>query len=222
MIPLVYRRIRGSSRATRVPAVFLDRDGVLVEDVGYLHRVSDIRYLEGALAAIASLNAMDLPVVLITNQAGIGRGMYGWSEFEQVQEQIDRDLAGYGGRLDGVWACAAHPLGMGECAHPCHPFRKPNAGMIEDAAEGMQLDLRRSWLIGDQPSDIEAGLRAGVAGVCHVATGYGAATRAEVERLPKQYDSGHCEFFPCASLADAIQHIQEKFEREPGWVSARF
>jgi D-glycero-D-manno-heptose 1,7-bisphosphate phosphatase len=221
MMPVVYRRIRGLGQPTQGPAIFLDRDGVMVEDVGYLHRVADIRYIEGALEAIASLNVMGPAVILITNQAGIGRGMYGWTEFKRVQEQIDRDLARYGAHLDGVWACAAHPLGIGEFAHPSHPFRKPNAGMIYDAAQRMQLELSRSWLIGDKPLDIEAGLRVGVAGVCHVATGYGAATRDEAERLPERYHRRPCEFFPCASIADAARYIGEKLERERAWVNLR-
>jgi D-glycero-D-manno-heptose 1,7-bisphosphate phosphatase len=214
MTGVVYRRARITGGALRVPAIFLDRDGVIVEDVGYLHRTSDIRYIDGALAAVASLHAMGSPVVLITNQSGIGRGMYGWKRFERVQQQIDRDLARLGARLDGVWACAAHPQGRGEFAHPSHPFRKPNAGMLYDAAERMHLELSRSWLVGDKPSDVEAGLRGGLAGICHVATGYGAVTRAEADRLPRLYGSGRCEYFSCASIAEAAQHIREQLERE--------
>jgi len=221
MMPVVYRRLRARRGSFRVPGIFLDRDGVLAEEVGHLHRVSDLRYVEGALRAIAWLNTLGLPVVLITNQAGIGRGLYGWKEFREVQEQIERDLACFGGRLDGVWACAAHPLGRGEFAHPCHPFRKPNAGMLYDAAECMHLDLCRSWLIGDQLSDIEAGLRAGVAGVCHVATGHGAATRTEVECLLENFRGCPSEFCSCTSLAEAAQYILEKLEREPAWVGKR-
>jgi D-glycero-D-manno-heptose 1,7-bisphosphate phosphatase len=214
MIPAVYYRMRAPSQRACVPAIFLDRDGVIVQDIGYLHRAVDICYIDGALEAIASLNELGFPVVLITNQAGIGRGMYGWAEFEQVQERIERDLARHGGQLDGVWACAAHPCGIGELAHPSHPFRKPNPGMIYDAATRMQLDVGRSWLVGDKPFDIEAGLRAGIAGVCHVQTGYGTATRAEAERLLEHYQSNDCEFVPCASIADASHYIMGPLKKE--------
>jgi len=222
MTGVVYRRMRITGQAGPVPAIFLDRDGVIVEEVGYLHRTVDIRYIDGAVEAIASLNAMGSPVVLITNQSGIGRGMYGWKGFERVQEQIDRDLARVGARLDGVWACAAHPMGLGEFAHPSHPFRKPNAGMLYDAAERMHLELNRSWLVGDKPMDVEAGLRGGVAGICHVATGYGAATRAEADRLPRQYGGGGCDYFPCASITDAAQYIRKQIERESAWGESTF
>ncbi len=221
MMPVIYRRIRGFERSRRVPAVFLDRDGVLVEEVGHLHRVADIHYVEGALAALAGLKAAALPLVLVTNQAGIGRGLYRWDDFERVQAQIDRDVAAYGVRFDGVWACAAHPDGVGTYAHTSHPFRKPNPGMIFDAAEFMHLDVNRSWLIGDQPSDIEAGLRAGVAGVCHVNTGHGRATRTQVEHLRERYPR-QGEFLLCASLADAIPHVLAQIETEAACLPGKF
>ena len=93
--------------------------------------------------------------------------------------------------------------------------------MIRDAARCLQLDLRRSWLVGDKPGDLEAGLRAQLAGVCLVATGYGAASRLEVDRLLQQYGSP-CEFLPCASLPDAIHHILATIAQETACLTARF
>jgi len=209
MIPAVYREIRRVGRTS--PAVFLDRDGVLVEDTGHLHRVADIRYIEGALEAVTTLNAAGLPVVLVTNQAGIGRGLYGWDDFQLVQQQIDSDLAACGGRFDGVWACAAYPR---------HLFRKPNTGMLHDAAERMSLDLGRSWLVGDQPSDIEAGLRAQLAAICHVATGHGARNRAAVEFLINSYGY-RSKFYPCSSLRQAVPRILECMPAQHSNVSIR-
>ncbi len=160
----------------RRPAVFLDRDGVIVEEVNYLHRVEDIRYVPGALEAIAGLNRKGVPVIVVTNQAGVGRGYYGWSDYEAVQNQIVADLSRHGGWLDGVWACGAHP-------DAAHPWRKPGTGMLEDAAEKLGLDLSRSWLVGDKPLDLEAAIRARLAGAVLVLTGYGAKMRAQAEEL---------------------------------------
>ncbi len=220
MMPVVYRRFCALATTPR-PGIFLDRDGVIVEEVRYLHRPSDIRYIAGALTAIASTYAMGIPAVVVTNQSGIGRGFYGWKDFAAVQKQIDADLAGCGGQFDGVWACAAHPSGIREYAHPSHPFRKPEPGMILDAARCLRLDLERSWLVGDKPCDIEAGLRAQLAGICLVATGYGAAMRLEVEGLLRQYGSS-CEFFPCDSLPDAIHHILAKIGQETECLTGKF
>ena len=162
------------------PGVFLDRDGVIVEDVGYLHRIEDIRYIDGALGAIAKLNQLGIPVVMVTNQAGIGKGYYGWEEFEQVQKHIEDRLAFEGGWLDGAWGCACHPEALGDLAAADHPFRKPNPGMILAAASSLAIDLSASWLVGDKPLDIEAAYRAGLRGAVHLLGGYGRETREQV------------------------------------------
>ena len=93
------------------PALFLDRDGVLVEETGYLHRAEEARLIPGATAAVAAAAHAGRPVVLITNQAGIGRGYYGWAEFQAVQERITADLAAGGAAFDMVLACPFHAAG---------------------------------------------------------------------------------------------------------------
>ena len=159
------------------PALFLDRDGVLVEETGYLHRAEEARLIPGAAAAIAAANRADLPVVLITNQSGIGRGYYGWSDFQAVQETITADLAAGGATLDMVLACPFHAEGQPPYRHSAHPCRKPRPGMILRAAEALGLDLAGSWIVGDRAIDLEAGRAAGLAGGAHVLTGHGAAER---------------------------------------------
>ena len=156
-------------------ALFLDRDGVLVEEIDHLCRVEDVAVLPGAAAVISTANRQGNPVVLITNQAGIGRGLYGWAEFMAVQNAIIATLEAQGARFDAVYACPHHPSGKGDFRHPDHPARKPNPGMILRAAADLDLDLRRSWLVGDKTIDVEAAKRAGLAGAMQVMTGYGAA-----------------------------------------------
>ncbi len=165
------------------PALFLDRDGVLVEETGYLHRAEEVRLIPGATAAVAAAARAGLPVVLITNQAGIGRGYYGWAEFQAVQEKIAADLAVGGGAFDMVLACPFHAAGQPPYRHPDHPCRKPRPGMILRAAEMLGLDLAGSWVVGDRAIDLEAGCAAGLAGGVHVLTGHGAAERGAALEL---------------------------------------
>jgi D-glycero-D-manno-heptose 1,7-bisphosphate phosphatase len=159
------------------PALFLDRDGVIVEEVEYLQRVNDIRLISGVAAVIAAANQREIAVVMVTNQAGIGRGYYGWPEFSAVQDAILSALVQDGARIDAVYACAHHPSAVGPYAHSDHPWRKPNPGMLLRAAGDLNLELGRSWLVGDKAIDIEAARRARLAGAMHVATGHGRRDR---------------------------------------------
>ena len=146
------------------PALFLDRDGVIVVDTHYLCRVEDMRVIAGAPAAIARCNALGIPVVVVTNQAGIGRGYYGWAEFQAVQDAIAAELRAVGAHLDAVLACAYHGEGRQPLRVADHPWRKPNPGMILEAAKRLQVDLARSWIVGDRAHDLAAGAAAGLAG----------------------------------------------------------
>jgi D-glycero-D-manno-heptose 1,7-bisphosphate phosphatase len=154
------------------PAVFLDRDGTLNVEVGYLHRPEEVVLFEGAVGAIAELNRRGIPVIVVTNQAGIGRGKYGWADFQAVTDRIAELLRAENAHLDGTYAAPHHEHGIGEYAHPDHPDRKPNPGMLVRAAAEHGLDLARSWMIGDKALDLEAGRRAGCR-VALVRTGYG-------------------------------------------------
>lgn len=185
--------------------MFLDRDGVVVEETGYLHHVEDLVYLPGALEAVARLNRAGYAVVLVTNQAGIARGYYGWPEFEAVEGAIEATLARAGGHLDGVWACPFHTEGVGAYAHPDHPFRKPNPGMIDDAVQAMNLRREASWLIGDKVCDLEAGLRGGLGGVVHVRTGHGGEHRARVAALRQAWPERRVE--EAETLAAAVEWL---------------
>jgi D-glycero-D-manno-heptose 1,7-bisphosphate phosphatase len=156
-------------------ALFLDRDGVVVKEIDHLCRVEDVAVLPRAAAVIGVANRQGIPVVLVTNQAGIGRGLYGWAEFLAVQNAVIAVLEPEGARFDAVYACPHHAHGKGNFWYPDHPARKPNPGMILRAAADLDLDLKRSWLVGDKTIDVEAAKRAGLAGAMQVMTGYGAA-----------------------------------------------
>jgi D-glycero-D-manno-heptose 1,7-bisphosphate phosphatase len=145
-------------------ALFLDRDGVIVTDTHYLCRVEDMRVTAGAAAAIARCNALQIPVVVVTNQAGIGRGYYDWNAFHAVQGALKAALAAEGAHLDGVLACAYHADGQAPLRVDNHPWRKPNPGMIVEAAHRLQLDLPRSWIVGDRAHDLAAGAAAHLSG----------------------------------------------------------
>jgi D-glycero-D-manno-heptose 1,7-bisphosphate phosphatase len=162
-----------SGGCARRPGVFLDRDGVIVEEVNYLGRAEDVRLLPGAAAAIGHFNRKNIPVVVVTNQSGVGRGYYDWPAFQAVQAVLSASLADDDAHIDAVFACAYHGDAKGPYQVADHFWRKPNPGMILAAAERMQLDLAKSWVVGDRASDLAAGRAAALAGGVLVATGHG-------------------------------------------------
>ncbi|MBZ0272331.1 HAD family hydrolase [bacterium] len=159
------------------PAVFLDRDGCLSEEVGYVNHVSRIRAIPGVAGAIARLNRAGVPAVMVTNQAGAARGYFPLDLIEQVNAALVAQLAGQGARIDGVYYCP-HLRGavLPELDVDCG-CRKPRTGLIERAAADLNLDPKRSFMVGDKYSDVELGFAMGGEGLL-VLTGYG---RGEVE-----------------------------------------
>lgn len=146
-------------------AAFLDRDGVLIEDRGYPHRPEDLRLIPGAASAVARLKAHDFITVIVTNQSGVARGLFSEDRMWAFNGELVERLASEGAVIDAVYACPFLPdAPVAAYAHPDHPDRKPNPGMILRAARDLELDLTRSLLIGDRDSDMEAARRAGVAG----------------------------------------------------------
>lgn len=162
--------------ATARPALVLDRDGVVVEEVHFLHRPEDVRLVPGAAAVLALARKQGIPVVLATNQSGIARGLFGWQEFAATQDRVEALLAAEGAAFDMVLACPFHPEGKPPYRRE-HPCRKPQPGMLLRAAERLGIDLARSWVVGDRARDLEAGRAAGCAGGLHVLSGHGAAER---------------------------------------------
>jgi D-glycero-D-manno-heptose 1,7-bisphosphate phosphatase len=185
-----------------VPAVFIDRDGTLNEEVGYLHRAEDVVLIPGAAEGLARLNARGIPVIVVTNQAGIGRGIYDEAAFERVMARVAELLRASGAHMDGVYLAPHHKQGLGAYAHPDHPDRKPNPGMLLRAAQEHGLDLARSWMVGDKEIDLGAGRNAGCR-VALVRTGYG-----------DQVD-GTLADLVAAHLGEAVDGILKTFGVEP-------
>jgi len=184
-------------------ALFLDRDGVIVEDTHYLHRPEDVRMIDGAAQLIAMANQLAIPVIVITNQAGIARGLYGWSEFIEVQEAIIEELDVGGAYLNAVYACPFHGDGKPPYKQDNHPWRKPNPGMLLEAASRMAIDLGRSWVIGDRTGDLSAAKTTGLAGGLHVRTGHG-QDGGEVDASRALSDDGF-QTLTADSIAGALE-----------------
>jgi len=143
-------------------ALILDRDGVINHDTGYLHRISECRFIDGIFEMAAAFAAEGFVIVVATNQAGIGRGYYGEADFEKLMAWMKGEFARHGAPLAAVYHCPDHPTeGLGAYRRDS-PWRKPRPGMLLQAAADLGLDLTRSWCVGDKMQDIEAGRAAGV------------------------------------------------------------
>jgi D-glycero-D-manno-heptose 1,7-bisphosphate phosphatase len=148
------------------PALFLDRDGVINEDQGYVHRWEDFRWIPGAKETVAAFNRAGWLVIVVTNQSGIGRGYYSEDEMHALHARMNAELAAAGGRIDALYFCPDHPdAPLERYRHPDPPGRKPNPGMILQALQEWPIDRERSLLVGDKPADLEAAERAGIRGV---------------------------------------------------------
>jgi D-glycero-D-manno-heptose 1,7-bisphosphate phosphatase len=163
-------------------AVFIDRDGTINEESGYLFRKEDCRFIPGTFEAIVQLNIAGFLVVVITNQSGIARGYYSEADLDQLHLYMADEIAAAGGRIDGWYHCPHHPDYLSESSQ-CD-CRKPLPGMLQRAAHELGLDLASSWMIGDKIADVAAGSAAGCQTIL-VKTGYGAveALSAQIEQL---------------------------------------
>lgn len=149
--------------------IFLDRDGVLNVERGYVHRIEDFEFVARAPEAIARLNKAGWTVVVITNQSGIGRGLYTEADYKKLTAHIQNSLAQFGGHLDAVYHCPHTPDWNSPYGCSC---RKPLPGLIFQAKEQLRLDLCDSVLVGDKISDIEAGRAAGISTCFLVESGH--------------------------------------------------
>lgn len=170
---------RVANRTPR-PALFLDRDGVIIKEVHYLSRAEDVHLIANAADVIAKANSNGIPVIVVTNQAGVGYGKYGWKEFIEVQERIINDLEIQGAYLNAVYACPFHANGKSPYQQSDHPSRKPNPGMLEKAERHFAIDKSKSWIIGDRASDLQAGKLFRISGGIHVTTGHGSTSEEQL------------------------------------------
>jgi histidinol-phosphate phosphatase family protein len=142
------------------PAVFLDRDGTIIDDTGYVSRPEDVSLLPGAASAISRLNQAGVPVVVVSNQSGIGRGYFDTDAYERVRVTIEELLRTHGARLTATYICP-HAPGVGD---PCE-CRKPGTLLYRRASTELGLDAARSWYIGDRWRDIAPAITLGGHGI---------------------------------------------------------
>ncbi|MFP4138979.1 MAG: D-glycero-alpha-D-manno-heptose-1,7-bisphosphate 7-phosphatase [Phycisphaerae bacterium] len=194
-------------------AVFLDRDGTIIEDPGYLSDPDEVTLLPGVELAIKSLSQAGYLVVVVTNQSGIARGMFTEETLDLIHDRLRELLHEKGARIDGMYYCPFLPEGSVEQYAVESDLRKPKPGMLLEAADELDIDLQRSWMVGDSPRDIEAGQRAG--------------TRTIRLRLPKaeprkdSADTPQADFI-VRNLVDAARVIirEEKRRDDPQAVQA--
>jgi D-glycero-D-manno-heptose 1,7-bisphosphate phosphatase len=167
------------SRPLARRALFLDRDGVINVDHGYVHRAAQVIFCDGIFDLVRSARASGMAVVVVSNQAGIGRGYYTEADFEALCSWMHQRFAEADAPIDRFYHCPFHPQhGVGAYRRDSD-WRKPGPGMLLQAAADLLLDLPRSVLVGDNETDIEAGRRAGVkATVLYQSTGGAAQTSA--------------------------------------------
>jgi D-glycero-D-manno-heptose 1,7-bisphosphate phosphatase len=164
----------------RRAAVFLDRDGTINEEIGYLDRLEKLRLIPGAAEAIRLLNASGMNAVVVTNQSGVARGIFTESFVAEIHARLEEMLRAEGASLDGIYFCPHHPTeGRGDYLRKCE-CRKPAPGLLLRAAAELHIDPTRSYMVGDTLKDIEAAARAGVQGIL-VRTGYGDEAAAELD-----------------------------------------
>jgi D-glycero-D-manno-heptose 1,7-bisphosphate phosphatase len=165
------------------PAVFIDRDGTVSEEVGYVNHPSRFQLLPGSGEAIRLLNEAGWLAILVTNQAGVARGYFSEAMVHEVHARLGSQLEAAGARLDAIYYCAHHPT-VGEPPYRLDcDCRKPRPGLVQRAAGDLAIDLNHSWMVGDRFSDIELAHNAGVHSA-FVLTGYG---RGEWEHQRKSW-----------------------------------
>jgi len=179
-------------------AAFLDRDGVINIDHGYVSRREDFEFVPGTLAACAQLQQWNLALVVVTNQSGIGRGLYSEDDYRRLTAWMTAEFAAAGAPLAGVYHCPHHPQALLPAFRLDCNCRKPGPGLLLAAARDLSLDLARSALFGDKSSDIEAALAAGVPQ--RVLLGTDGRTVPAADLAPQ----ATARF---ASLADAVQSV---------------
>ncbi|MEA3333813.1 MAG: HAD family hydrolase [Pseudomonadota bacterium] len=184
-------------------AVFIDRDGTIIKEVNYLSRLQDVELLPGAAAAIAKLNQLRIPVILVSNQSGIARGKFNENFVNKTHLYLQKLLAHEGAHLDDFFFCPHHPeAGIAPYKKICN-CRKPAPGLLHEAAARHHLDLAKSYVIGDKLIDVELALRVRGKGVL-VETGHGEDEKENIDKSKIRPD------FIAPDLDNAVSWILEK------------
>lgn len=163
-------------------AVFLDRDGTIIKDVHYLSQPEQVELIDGAADAIARINAALVPVVVVTNQSGIGRGFYTLADYARVRERLDDLLEQHGARIDATYMCPHKPEDGCQC-------RKPGTLLFERASADLGIELSSALFIGDRLRDIEPATRFGARGVLVPTERTSASEIASAEKSARVADS---------------------------------
>ncbi|HET6862458.1 MAG TPA: HAD family hydrolase [Pyrinomonadaceae bacterium] len=183
------------------PAVFIDRDGTISEEVGYVNHPSRYRVFPYAAAAIELLHTAGWLAIVVTNQAGVARGYFSEELVAKVHQELTRQLESNGSQLDAIYYCAHHPsVGEPPYRQDCD-CRKPKPGLIQQASRDFDIDLKSSWMVGDRYSDIEMAHNAGLK-AAFVLSGYG---RGEWEYQRSAWV--HQPDLVCENLLQAVQSI---------------
>nr|WP_312985943.1 D-glycero-beta-D-manno-heptose 1,7-bisphosphate 7-phosphatase [Atlantibacter sp.] len=148
--------------AKSMPAIFLDRDGTINVDHGYVHEIDQFEFIDGVIDAMRELKEMGFALVLVTNQSGIARGKFTEAQFEILTEWMDWSLADRGVDLDGIYYCPHHPEGAVDEFRQSCDCRKPQPGMLISARDYLDIDMAASYMIGDKLEDMQAAQAAGV------------------------------------------------------------
>lgn len=192
-------------------AVFLDRDGTINEEVGYLDRPDKLRLTPGAARAIRLINESGMKAIVVTNQSGVARGFFDEAMVAAIHDKLQKMLAEQGAWIDRFYYCPHHPThGKGGYLKEC-PCRKPAPGMLLKAAKELDIALDESYIVGDTLKDIEAGGRVGVMGVL-VQTGYGGESSATlVDSVAESADPAICKPLQvAANLEEAVIWIMAR------------
>ena len=155
-------------------AVFLDRDGTICEEVGYMDSLEKMRLIPRAGEAVRRINARGFKTIVVTNQSGVARGYFTEERLQTLHEELIRQLKEEGAHLDGIYYCPHHPEGEASPYRTVCDCRKPATGLLLKAAEELGVDLQASYMIGDHYSDVECAHRAGAKGIL-LLTGHGQA-----------------------------------------------
>jgi D-glycero-D-manno-heptose 1,7-bisphosphate phosphatase len=191
------------SKTVKRPAVFLDRDGTINEQMGYINHLSRFVLLPGSAAAIRMLNKHDIPVFVVTNQSGLARGYFPPSLLDEVHAKMIALLAVEGARVDGIYVCPHHPEAKEERFRKDCDCRKPKPGLFVKAAREHDIDLAASFVVGDRWSDLKAAAACGASGIL-VLSGYG---RGDLEYIG-----------PTQSIRPA--HVAEDLVEAAAWIIA--
>lgn len=183
-------------------AVFLDRDGTINEEVGYLRKLEQLKLFPFSAEAIQILNRKGIPIIVVTNQSGVARGYFDEDFVYRLHDLIRDQLEAKGAHIDAFYYCPHHPTEGSDPYRRACTCRKPGTGMFLQASRDLHIDLSRSYMVGDMMKDVQAGKKAGTKGIL-VMTGYGAD-----EKINKDFPD-----YRAIDLLDAVKWIIEDMAR---------